>query len=185
MAVIWAVLLTRSMVYGGTRIIPEHHGPMTHLGMPRVPTDRLGELAMRVVIDTNVLVAAVRSRLGASFALVRSIPSPEFQPCLSVGLFAEWQEVLTRSENLPPGQTAENARGFVRYLASQCHLQEIHFLWRPFLADADDDMVLELAFAASCLHIITHNIQHFRGSEQLGVTALSPREFLTLIGKKS
>src|ERR1017187_7513971 len=82
--------------------------------------------ALRVVLDTNVLVAAARSRLGASFALVSSIPAPEFEPCLSVGLYAEWQEVLTRPEILLPGQTPEDALGFARYLTSQCHLQEIH-----------------------------------------------------------
>ena len=105
---------------------------------------------LRVVFDTSVLVAAARSRLGASFALISSIPAPEFQLCLSVGLYAEWQDVLTRPENLPPGRTAEDALGFVRYLANQSYLQEVHFLWRPFLTDADDDMVLELAFAAAC-----------------------------------
>jgi predicted nucleic acid-binding protein len=140
---------------------------------------------LRVVFDTNVLVAAVRSRQGASFALVSSIPAPEFQPCLSIGLYAEWQDVLTRPENLPPGRTPEDALSFVRYLASQSHLQEIHFLWRPFLPDADDDMVLELALAAGCRHIVTHNVSDFRGSEQLGVTALSPGEFLSLIRRKS
>jgi putative PIN family toxin of toxin-antitoxin system len=139
---------------------------------------------MRVVLDTNVLVAAARSRQGASFALVSGIPSPEFQPCLSVGLYAEWQEVLTCPENLPPGRTADDALGFVRYLANQSHLQEIHFLWRPFLPDADDDMVLELAFAAGSRYIITHNVADFRGSDKLGVRALSPREFLHLIGKR-
>src|SRR6266496_4991228 len=137
----------------------------------------------RVVLDTNVLVAAARSRQGASFALVSSIPAPDFQPCLSVGLYTEWQEVLTRPENLPPGETPENVVRFLRYLVSQSHLQEIHFLWRPFLADADDDMVLELAFAAGCRHVVTHNVRDFHGSEQIGVTALSPREFLKLIGK--
>ena len=140
--------------------------------------------ALRVVLDTNVLVAAARSRQGASFALVSSIPAPEFQPCLSVGLYAEWQAVLTRQENLPPGRTPEDALAFVRYLASQAHLQDIHFLWRPFLADADDDMVLELAFAAGCGHIITHNVRDFHGSGQLGVSAVSPREFLNLIRKR-
>jgi predicted nucleic acid-binding protein len=94
---------------------------------------------MKVVLDTNVLVAAARSRRGASFALISSIPAPEFQPCLSVGLYAEWQEVLTRPENLPPGRTADDALRFLRYLAAQSHLSEIHFLWRPFLPDADDD----------------------------------------------
>jgi hypothetical protein len=91
---------------------------------------------------------------------------------------------LTRPENLPAGRTLEDALGFLRYLANQAHLQEIHFLWRPFLPVADDDMVLELAFAAACRHIITHNVKHYRRSEQLGVTALAPREFLKLIGKR-
>src|SRR5438128_1212548 len=138
---------------------------------------------MRVVLDTNVLVAAARSRRGASFALVSSIPALEFQSCLSVSLYAEWQEALTRPENLPPGRTAEDALGFVRYLASQSHLQEIYFLWRPFLPDADDDMVLEVAFAGRCRYIITHNLKDFLGCEQLGITALSPRDFLGLIRK--
>jgi putative PIN family toxin of toxin-antitoxin system len=136
---------------------------------------------LRVVFDTNVLVAASRSSQGASFAIVKSIPSEKFQICLSVGLYAEWTEVLTRPENLPPGLTAEDAQRFVRYLASQAHLQDIHFLWRPFLADSDDDMVLELALAAGCEHIITHNVAHFRGTEQLGIEVLTPSEFLTLI----
>ncbi len=139
---------------------------------------------MPVVFDTSVLVAAARSRQGASFALISLIPAPEFRPCLSVGLYAEWQEVLTRQENLPPGRTPDDALAFVRYLASESHLQEIRFLWRPFLPDADDDMLLELAFAAGCPHIITHNVRDFRGSEQLGVTAISPSEFLYLIRKK-
>jgi hypothetical protein len=55
---------------------------------------------------------------------------------------------------------------------------------RSFLPDADDDMALELAFAAGCRHIITHNVKDFLGSERLGVSALSPREFLNLIRKK-
>lgn len=136
---------------------------------------------MRVVFDTSVLVAAARSRQGASFALLGSIPAPEFELCLSVGLYTEWQEVLTRAEHLPPGDTAEDARRFLRYLASQAHLQEIHFLWRPFLANANDDMVLELAFAAGCRYIVTHNLKDFQAADQLGVTAIVPREFLNLL----
>ena len=140
---------------------------------------------MKVVFDTNVLVAAARSTQGASFALVSSIPSPEFQTCLSVGLYAEWQEVLTRPENLPPGRTPAEVLAYLRYLAGQSHLQEIHFLWRPFLSDADDDMVLELAFAANCRYLVTHNVKDFHGAEQLGVTAITPRDFLNLIRKRT
>ena len=139
---------------------------------------------MRVVLDTSVLVAAMRSNRGASYALVSSIPSPEFQPCLSIALYNEWQAVLTRPENLTPGSTAEDARRFLRYLAGQSHLQEIHFLWRPFLTDPDDDFVLELAFAAGCHYLVTHNVRDFRRSEQLGIEAVPPRKFLKLIRAK-
>src|SRR5581483_9663954 len=138
---------------------------------------------MRIVLDTNVLVTASRSRQGASFAIVSMIPSPKFMPCLSVSLYAEWQAVLTRPENLPSGLSAENALGFIRYLASQAHLQEIHFLWRPFLRDPNDDMILELAFAAQCGCIVTHNVGDFRGSAQLGIRAMTPKEFLAFLGE--
>ena len=136
---------------------------------------------IKVVFDTNILVAATRSRQGASFALLSAVPSPAFELCLSVGLYTEWQAVLTRPQNIPPGRSADDVLRFLRYLASQSHLQEIHFLWRPFLPDADDDMVLELAFAAGCRHIVTHNAKDFCGSERLGISALSPRDFILFI----
>ena len=140
---------------------------------------------MRVVLDTSVLVAAARSNTGASYALVSSIPTLEFELCLSVSLYMEWQQVLTRDENLSPGRTAEDTMNYLRYLAGQSHLQEIHFLWRPFLLDANDDIVLELAFAAGCRYLVTHNVKDFHGAEQLGVTVISPREFLKLTRQKS
>lgn len=88
---------------------------------------------------------------------------------------------VDRPENLAPGQTVEDALRFLRFLAGEAHLQEIHFVWRPFLPDPDDDMVLELAFAADSRHIVTHNVKDVRESERLGVAAMRPREFLNLI----
>ena len=70
-------------------------------------------------------------------------------------------------------------------LVGQSHLQEIHFLWRPFLRDADDDMILELAFAAGCHYLVTHNVKDFHGAGQLGVTVVSPGEFLKLTRQQS
>ncbi|MDZ7939087.1 MAG: putative toxin-antitoxin system toxin component, PIN family [Rhodoferax sp.] len=136
---------------------------------------------IKAVFDTSVLVAAVRSRNGASFALIASLPSPRFQICLSVAVYTEWQAVLTRPEHIPPGSDASTALGFVRYLASIAYLQDVHFLWRPFLKDPDDDMVLECAVAAGCQYIVTHNVKDFRRSEQLGVAAISPGDFLQLL----
>ncbi len=98
---------------------------------------------MRVVFDTSVLVAAARSRRRASFALVSAIPSTSFEICLSIGLYFEWQDALTRSEHLSQGQTADDALSFLRFLAGNAWLQDIFFLWRPFLPDPNDDMILE------------------------------------------
>ena len=72
---------------------------------------------------------------------------------------------------------AEDALGFLRFLAANAWLQEIFFLWRPFLPDADDDMIVELAFAANCRYVVTHNIRDFRGCENLGIEAVTPRIF--------
>jgi putative PIN family toxin of toxin-antitoxin system len=136
---------------------------------------------VKVVFDTCILVSAARSQLGASHKLVQMIPSANFQIALSVGLYTQWQDVLTRSEHLPPNKTAQDALRFVRYLASKSWLQDIYFLWRPFLKDADDDLVLELAVAARCSYIVTHNIRDFKGSDSFGVTAIRPQDFLKII----
>lgn len=107
-----------------------------------------------------------------------SLPDPRFQICLLVTLYAEWQSVLTRPEHLPSGANAEMALGFTRYLASIAHLQEIHFLWRPFLRDPNDDMVLECAIASGANTIVTHNLKDFVRARSLGVQAKTPGQFL-------
>ena len=127
------------------------------------------------------MVSAARSRRGASFALVEMIPLRRFEVCLSISLYMEWVAVLTRAKNLPPETSVDTTLGFLRQLASFARLQDIHYLWRPFLSDPDDDMVLELAFAANCDFIVTHNIGDFRGSLQLGIPAITPRYFLKIL----
>ena len=138
---------------------------------------------IRVVIDTSALVAAARSRNGASFELISLLPDARFQICLSVGVYSEWQSVITRPEHMPPGVDESMALGFVRYLASIAHLQQVHFLWRPFLRDADDDMVLECAVASGAKYIVTHNIKDFRRASELGVKAVTPFQFLNSVLK--
>ena len=136
---------------------------------------------MRIVLDTSVLVAASRSRNGASYRLVSMLPTPRFQIALTIAVYTEWQAVLTRPEHLPPGVTVDAALGFLRYLASVAHLQDVHFLWRPFLRDPDDDMILECAVASRCEFIVTHNMRDFRRVEELSVRAITPADFLTLL----
>ncbi|MCV0440093.1 MAG: putative toxin-antitoxin system toxin component, PIN family [Hydrogenophaga sp.] len=134
---------------------------------------------MKIVLDTSVLVAATRSRRGASFELLSLLPDPRFQIALSVSLYCEWQDVLSRPEHLPPGMESEDARGFLRYLASIAHLQDVYYLWRPFLRDPNDDMVLECAVASGSRFLITHNLRDFRRITDLGVEPLTPADFLT------
>jgi predicted nucleic acid-binding protein len=128
-----------------------------------------------------VLVAAARSRNGASFELMSMLPSRRFEPALTIALYTEWQAVLTRPEHLPPGATAEMSLGYLRYLASIAHLQDVHFLWRPFLSDPDDDMVVECAVASGSQFIVTHNIKDFRRVEELKLQAVKPVDFLNLL----
>ena len=132
-----------------------------------------------------MLVAAARSRNGASFQLVSMLPSPRFELALTVALYTEWQAVLTRQEHLPNGMAADDALGFLRYIASIAHLQDVHFLWRPFLRDPDDDMVVECAVASASEFIVTHNIKDFKRADSLKVKAITPGDFLQILRSSS
>jgi hypothetical protein len=105
---------------------------------------------------------------------VPALPSPSLEIALTIAVYTEWQAVLTRPEHVPPGATADTVAGYLRYLTSIAHLQNVHFLWRPFLRDPDDDMVLECAVASGSRFIVTHNVKDFRRVEELNVQAITP-----------
>jgi putative PIN family toxin of toxin-antitoxin system len=113
---------------------------------------------MKVVFDTSVLVAAARSQQGASHALLSRLPDPNIEPVISVPLFFEYRAVLLRPANLLR-RSAAQAEGFLDNLLSLSDLQEVFFRWRPALPDPGDDLLLELAVAASCRYIIGHNLR--------------------------
>lgn len=136
---------------------------------------------MRIVIDTNVLVAAMRSSVGASFKMIGMLPERRFQPAVSVTLYLEYLDVLLRPENLVRDRTADDALGFMRYFLSLSHRQEIHFRWRPALRDAADDFLLELAIASQSPYIVTFNKKDFGNIELFGIEAVTPAEFLGLL----
>ena len=145
------------------------------------PRQRVATLAaVRVVIDTNVLVAALRSQRGASFRLLQKLGSPQFQPIISPPLCLEYEDVFRRP-GLLPGYKAEDIGDFLDYFLSQCIECRIHFLWRPHLPDPKDDLVLELALAGGAAYLITHNIRHFPGVEGLGIQTVTPDGFLSIL----
>lgn len=136
----------------------------------------------KVVFDTNVLIAALRSRQGASFLLLSLLGKQKFLSCVSVALVLEYESVLKRPGNAP-GLSDEDIEAILNYVCLVSQHQRIHFLWRPFLKDAKDDMVLELAVAAECTHILTFNRRDFKGCEQFNLTTRTPVEFLREIGE--
>lgn len=135
---------------------------------------------LEVVIDTNVLVAGLRSRLGASFRLISLIGSGKFGINLSVPLVLEYEEVLTRQQQ-KLGLTRSDVDDFLDYLCAVANLHEVYFLWRPHLRDPKDEMVLELAVKARCEYVVTHNKRDFRDVEKFGVKTVTAREFLETI----
>ena len=138
---------------------------------------------LRVVLDTNVVVAAVRSRRGASFRVISEIGRGRFELVLSVPLFVEYEDALTRAR--PPELSLADVSVFLDYLCSEAHLQEIFYLWRPHLPDPKDDMVLEAAVAGHCAAIVTHNGRHFEPAATFGIRILTPFEFLRRLEVRS
>jgi putative PIN family toxin of toxin-antitoxin system len=134
----------------------------------------------RVVVDTNVVVAGLRSRRGVAFRLLSEIGKGRFDIALSVPLVLEYEDVLLRPQAGKLGQADVDA--ILDYFCRVAHLQQIFFLWRPFLTDPKDDMLLELAVAARCQSIVTYNVRDFAGTEMFGISVLEPGPFLSGIG---
>ena len=135
---------------------------------------------MRIVIDTNVLVSALRSRRGASFRLVQKLGSAQFQPVISPPLCLEYEDVFSRP-GLLPGYTAEDIGDFLDYFLRECVECRIYFLWRPHLSDPNDDLLLEVALAGSAAFIVTHNTRHFQNVGALGIRSVTPDDFLSIL----
>ncbi len=134
----------------------------------------------RAVIDTNVLVSALRSRRGASFRLISLLGDPRWQPIVSVALVLEYEEVAMREAG---------RLGLADWVVDSiidmfCRLgarHTIRFRLRPALGDPDDEFLLELAVASQADFLVTFNIHDFRGSEVFGVRPVTPGEFLRTI----
>lgn len=135
----------------------------------------------RVVLDTNVLVAASRSRKGASAKLLSLVGTGRFDVCLSVPLLLEYESVFLRG--IEPGSPDWQGRmDILDYLCAVGKRQEIFFLWRPYLRDPKDEMVLETAVAGGCEAIVSYNRKDFLGIERFNLKLYEPREFLEIIG---
>jgi putative PIN family toxin of toxin-antitoxin system len=136
----------------------------------------------QVVVDTNVLLAALRSKRGASHRLLRLIGDDRWQMNLSVPLFLEYEDVTKRRES-GLSLRAEEIDDILDFICAKSNLREIFYLWRPILRDPKDDFILELAVESQCDFIITYNAGDFAEAKRFGIEVATPLEFLRRLGE--
>lgn len=136
--------------------------------------------ALQIVLDTNVVYAALRSKRGASYRLLSLLESDKFEINLSVPLVIEYEDVLKRKQDTLTFSVVRIGQ-FLDYLCIVGNWHEVFFLWRPILNDPEDDMILELAVRADCQYIVTYNKQDFQGVDKFGIQLATAKEFLQII----
>ncbi|RLJ21930.1 putative toxin-antitoxin system toxin component, PIN family [bacterium endosymbiont of Escarpia laminata] len=130
-----------------------------------------------VVLDTNVLISALKSKRGSSYRLLISLADDLYIPNVSVPLFVEYESVAKR-EGMLEGLSAEDIEAILDYLLKKSSIRKIFYLWWPFLKDPKDDLVLEVAVESQSEYIITFNKKDFKGIDKFGIKVLTPKEFL-------
>ncbi|ASG21206.1 MULTISPECIES: putative toxin-antitoxin system toxin component, PIN family [Nitrospirillum] len=135
---------------------------------------------MRVVFDTDVMVAALESASGASHQLLLRAGRGELQPLLSTSLVLEYEAVLTRQAYLQrTGLTAEDIQAALDDMIRLCHRVSIQIRWRPAAGDPDDDHVLETALNGRADAVVTFNHRDMaKAGERFGLLILRPGELL-------
>jgi putative PIN family toxin of toxin-antitoxin system len=135
---------------------------------------------MRVAFDTDVIVAALRSRTGASNAILRALRLGQLEAVASVPMLLEYEAVLLRPEHRQAaGMTVEEVSVFLDGLVTLLIPVLPYFLWRPCLRDPDDEMVLDAAVNGRAHAIVTFNLQDFLPqARQFQLEVLMPADVL-------
>ena len=135
----------------------------------------------RVVLDTNVIVCALRSRRGASNRLLVAVVERRIRALASVPLFLEWEAVIKRPEHrLVHGLSLERLDTVLADLAALIEPVQLDFFWRPQTRDAADEMVIEAAVNGRADAIITLNLRDLADpAARFGIAAFSPQDALT------
>ncbi len=134
----------------------------------------------KIVVDTNVFISSLKSKLGASYKLLFDTQRNKFELNISPALLFEYECVAKRSSS---NITLTNSEidSILDMMCQWSHKCQIYFLWRPFLRDPKDDFVLELAIESESDFIITYNVRDFKGVEKFGLKVITPKEFLKII----
>jgi len=139
-------------------------------------------MARTLILDTSVVIAGLRSSLGASFALLEMVGSDRFTVGLTNALVLEYEATCLKS--LPAlNLTADDVRKLLDYYCSVGKLAAVRFQARPSVADPDDELVLEAAVATGSEWIVTHNIRDMAaGAARYGIEVITPGEALRRLG---
>lgn len=132
---------------------------------------------VRIILDTNVLYAGLYSSQGVSFKVLEAIEEGNLQIVLSTTLLFEYEDILRRNQTALDLSNLEIEK-LLDYLCLRSEHQKIYFLWRPYLADPNDDHLLELAVASGARLITTHNTKDFKGIEKFNVKTITPKKLL-------
>ncbi len=136
------------------------------------------------MVDTNVVVAAFRSALGASSELLRQAAAGKVTLLCSTALFLEYEAVLNRGEiREATGHAPEDVEAVMNALAAIAEPIDVYFKTRPMLRDANDELVLEVASNGGADYIVTHNLRDFALARTLGIAVATPREVLGRLRK--
>jgi predicted nucleic acid-binding protein len=141
----------------------------------------------RTVLDTDVLVAAVRSDRGASRALLTAALERRYPVLASVPLMLQYDSVLTRAEHLEAaGISAVDVEILLDALALVVEPIRISYLWRPVLPDAGDDLVLETAVNGRADVVVTFNRRHFEpAARHFGLEIVAPADAVRRLENRS
>jgi len=138
---------------------------------------------MRVVLDTGVLVAALRSATGAARQLLIAAVNHKIEMVITAPLLLEYEAVLKRREHLDAaGASASDIDVILDQIAATAHCIRVHYLWRPCLKDADDDLVLEAAVNGEADILTTFNLKDFRPAmDRFAIRFMRPAELWAMV----
>jgi putative PIN family toxin of toxin-antitoxin system len=141
-------------------------------------------MPLRIVVDTNVFIAAILSPAGENREVIRICLRGKALPLMGAALFHEYEDLLARPElmSASPISPTERQTLFEAFLAA-AEWVRVFFLWRPNLPDETDNHLVELAVAGGAQVIVTNNLTHLQAGELRfpNLRVQSPKQFLPTI----
>jgi len=127
------------------------------------------------------MLSSLKSKLGASYSIIEELSNDKFEIAISVPLILEYEATLKKylDRNIFADNDIED---FINYICKIGIGTKIYYLWRPILSNPYDDHILEVAVASEAKFIVTYNLKDFKKTRKFGIEAITPKDFLKIIG---